>query len=439
MAVHRRRRVAAITAAGARAGGVRRGRRRRDGGRAVRGRPRRARRDQRVDRGRRARAQGTGAHTRRPRPARETTYLGATWTVDEVSYRSAGVDELGVETGPAAVVGYTVANTGEGVLDLPMTAERLSLLDGDDFAIPADTTAGNGEVLVVGGRSSFEAIFPLGTQASRPTTWPTTFRVGVEGKVPALVPLAGEMPPVDYPLPLDIPVTVDGELIGGSGTLRLHRGRGPPRPRRGATRTPASSLSPARSTSPRAGPAGPRTSTGRPGRLGRRHQGRTARRRDPAPDRRPPGRLRLGHLGVRHPGGRQSRHPALRQRLGGRRQGRRSPSPSCPDAAPGCSAARGRAVDPGRAPGRERPIVGQVPPRAHGGEPGGGRDAAQVVRVRRRMVVREAGRGVRGDGFVVMKVPTHGTPAAVHPMSLAATSPSSSTLAGSWPLAGRRT
>ena len=28
------------------------------------------------------------------------------------------------------------------------------------------------------------------------------------------------MPPVDYPLPLDIPVTVDGELIGGSGTLR---------------------------------------------------------------------------------------------------------------------------------------------------------------------------------------------------------------------------
>ena len=106
---------------------------------------------------------------------RETTYLGATWTVDEVSYRSAGVDELGVETGPAAVVGYTVANTGEGVLDLPMTAERLSLLDGDDFAIPADTTsAGNGEVLVVGGRSSFEAIFPLDARASRPTTWPTT-------------------------------------------------------------------------------------------------------------------------------------------------------------------------------------------------------------------------------------------------------------------------
>jgi hypothetical protein len=152
---------------------------------------------------------------------RETTYLGATWTVDEVSYRSAGIDELGVETGPAAVVGYTVANTGEGVLDLPMTAERLSLLDGDDFAIPADTTsAGNGEVLVVGGRSSFEALFPLEAGITADDLAAHTFRIGVEGNVPALVPLAGEMPPVDYPMPLDIPVTVDGELIGGSGTLR---------------------------------------------------------------------------------------------------------------------------------------------------------------------------------------------------------------------------
>jgi hypothetical protein len=47
-----------------------------------------------------------------------------------------------------------------------------------------------------------------------------TFRIGVEGNVPALVPLSGEVPPVDYPMPLDIPATVDSDLIGGSGTLR---------------------------------------------------------------------------------------------------------------------------------------------------------------------------------------------------------------------------
>jgi hypothetical protein len=152
---------------------------------------------------------------------RETTYLGATWTVDEVSHMSAGVDELGIETTPAAVVGFTVANTGEGVHDLPMTAERLALLDGDDFAIPADpTSAGNGEVLVVGGRSSFEALFPLEAGITADDLADYTFRIGVEGNVPALVPLSGEMPPVHYPMPLDIPVTVDGDLIGGSGTLR---------------------------------------------------------------------------------------------------------------------------------------------------------------------------------------------------------------------------
>jgi hypothetical protein len=152
---------------------------------------------------------------------RETTYLGATWTVDEVTYSSAGVDEFGVETAPAAVVTFTVANTGEGVHDLPLTAERLSLLDGDDFAIPADPSSGGaGEVLVVGGRSSFEAIFPLDTGISAEDLADYTFRVGVEGDVPALVPLSGEVPPVDYPMPLEIPVTVDGDLIGGSATLR---------------------------------------------------------------------------------------------------------------------------------------------------------------------------------------------------------------------------
>ena len=151
---------------------------------------------------------------------RETTYLGATWTVDEVSYRSAGVDELGVETGPAAVVGYTVANTGEGVLDLPMTAERLSLLDGDDFAIPADTTsAGNGECWSSGLVELEEAIFLLDAGISADDLADYTFRVGVEGNVPLSVPLAGDATG-RLPLPLDIPVTVDGELIGGSGTLR---------------------------------------------------------------------------------------------------------------------------------------------------------------------------------------------------------------------------
>ena len=141
---------------------------------------------------------------------RETTYLGATWTVDEVSYRSAGVDEMGFETGPAAVVGYTVANTGDDAPELRMSSDRLWLLDGDDFAIPAEPDYDGDDTLAVGGRSSFETVFPLDDGVEADDLADYTFRVGSDGYVPALVPLSGEPPPSDYPLAVTVPESIDG-------------------------------------------------------------------------------------------------------------------------------------------------------------------------------------------------------------------------------------
>ncbi len=93
---------------------------------------------------------------------REAVYTHATWTVDEVTYQGVGVDEFGVETSPAAVVGFTVANSGAEAFDIPMAADRLWLLDADDFAIAAEYgSGGDGETLAANGRSSFEAVFPL--------------------------------------------------------------------------------------------------------------------------------------------------------------------------------------------------------------------------------------------------------------------------------------
>lgn len=156
---------------------------------------------------------------------RETTYLGATWTVDEVSYRSAGVDEMGFETGPAAVVGYTVANTGVDAPELRMSSDRLWLLDGEDFAIPAEPNYDGDDTLAVGGRSSFETVFPLDDGVEADDLADYTFRVGSEGYVPALVPLSGEQPPPDYPLAVTVPESIDGHILaynhGAAGAARL--------------------------------------------------------------------------------------------------------------------------------------------------------------------------------------------------------------------------
>jgi hypothetical protein len=159
---------------------------------------------------------------------RETTYAHATWTVDEVTHQSAGVDEFGVETPPAAVVGITVANTGEDAADLPMLADRLWLLDGDGFAIAAEMgTGGEGDTLAAGGQSSFEVVFPLETGIEATDLEGYSFQVGVEGVVPATVPLSGELPEPAYPLTLTMPDSVDGFILsnadhanGGSATLR---------------------------------------------------------------------------------------------------------------------------------------------------------------------------------------------------------------------------
>ena len=208
--------------------------------------------------------------------------------------------------------------------------------------------------------------------------------MGVEGKVPALVPLAGEMPPVDYPLPLDIPVTVDGELIGGSGTLRaieaevlLDHGE-----ERADENTRILALT-GEVHITESGAGG--TAYINEDDLGVSVDGIRVEQLDaetPPPTADLPGGSAAsatwvfvipadGKAGILHFGS-DSADDA---------KGGVHPPPSCPDAARVLRGPGSSAVDPGPgAPGRGRPIVGQVPPRAHGGEPGGGRDAAQVVR-----------------------------------------------------------
>ena len=217
----------------ARPGGVRRGRRRRDRGRAVRG-------------ARSASWARPASRSRRKCPSpRSPSSHSSTSTCPARPPTSA---PPGPSTRcPTAAPGSTSSvwrpgrprswatrwpTRARGVLDLPMTAERLSLLDSDDFAIPADTTsAGHGEVLVVEAGRLREDL-PLGAGISADDL-ADYVPGGGRGERPALVPLAGEMP-VDYPLPLDIPVQVDGELIGGSST-RAPSSRRPSRLRRGAT------------------------------------------------------------------------------------------------------------------------------------------------------------------------------------------------------------
>ena len=93
---------------------------------------------------------------------RESTYVDATWTIDEVTYQGVGVDEYGLETSPAAVVSYTVANTGPQAADMEMVADRLRLVDPQGSAIVAEYgTGGDGELLTANGTASFEATFPL--------------------------------------------------------------------------------------------------------------------------------------------------------------------------------------------------------------------------------------------------------------------------------------
>jgi hypothetical protein len=160
---------------------------------------------------------------------RETTYVDATWTVDEVTYQGVGVDEFGVETPPAAVVSFTVQNTGEQAADMEMLADRLRLLGPDGNAIVAEYgTGGEGETVTVNGTASFEAAFPLDTGVEPEALEDYTFQIGLDGNVPALIPLSGEMAPSDYPLTLDgMPASVDGVILGngtsvdtGDATLR---------------------------------------------------------------------------------------------------------------------------------------------------------------------------------------------------------------------------
>jgi hypothetical protein len=151
---------------------------------------------------------------------RETTYAHATWTVTDVAFQGAGVDELGSETDPQAVVGFTVANTGEGGDDLTVSPPLLSLLDAEGRRVPAPPDALEEEIVVAGGRSDFEAVFLLDPEATEDDLADHTFQVGEEGYVPAAVPLSGAVPDPGYPITVPMPTTaVEGDMIGGHATI----------------------------------------------------------------------------------------------------------------------------------------------------------------------------------------------------------------------------
>lgn len=150
---------------------------------------------------------------------RETTYALATWTVTDVAFQGAGVDEFGSETDPQAVIGFTVANTGEGGDDLTVSPGLLSLLDAEGSRVPAPVDALEEEIVVAGGRSEFEAVFLLDSEATDDDLADYTFQVGEEGYVPAAVPLSGTVPDPGYPITLTMPAAVEGEMIGGHATI----------------------------------------------------------------------------------------------------------------------------------------------------------------------------------------------------------------------------
>jgi hypothetical protein len=151
---------------------------------------------------------------------RETTYAAATWTVTDVAFQAAGVDEYGSETEPLAIVGFTVANDGEGATDLTVDQSRLSLLDVDGNRLAAPFETMEQDVVVVGGESDFEVAFVLDEDATDDDLPDYTFQVGDEGYEPAPIPLSGDVPVSGYPVTVTMPAAVDGEMNGGPATIR---------------------------------------------------------------------------------------------------------------------------------------------------------------------------------------------------------------------------
>src|SRR5262245_373212 len=156
---------------------------------------------------------------------RSAVYAQATWTVDEVAYQGPGVNELGEEITPQAIVDFSVANTGEGGKDQAVTFERLSLLDGDGGVIAGDYDTIEDDTVVFGGTGDFEATFPLDEAAEEDDLADYTLQVGEDGKEPAPIPLSGSVPESGYPITLTgMPAAVPGEVIGGPATATNFRG-----------------------------------------------------------------------------------------------------------------------------------------------------------------------------------------------------------------------
>jgi len=150
---------------------------------------------------------------------RSADYAMATWTVTQVSYQGPGVDDLGLDVDPRAIVEFTVANTGEGGVDMDVDYQLVSLLDGDGARVPADYESLEASTVVFGGEAEFEATILLDADATEDDLADYTFEVGEQGFVPAEIPLSGAVPEPAYPINLTMPASVSGTVIGGPGTI----------------------------------------------------------------------------------------------------------------------------------------------------------------------------------------------------------------------------
>jgi hypothetical protein len=162
---------------------------------------------------------------------RETTFAGATWSVDQVQYRTAGMDpETRAILGPAAIVTFTVTNTGDMPHDLEVASELVSLLDGEGHRVETAMDGLEPATVAANGESDFEATFGLEDETTAEDLADYSFQVGDEQVEPGIVPLSGEAPDLPYPITVKLPAKVEGYLltvgVPGSGL----RGRATLRP-----------------------------------------------------------------------------------------------------------------------------------------------------------------------------------------------------------------
>jgi hypothetical protein len=158
---------------------------------------------------------------------RETTYAGATWTLNRVLYRAAGPDESGTHQPPGVEVDFSVANTDPKAQEMTIDGTMLSLLDKAGFRTAADPATASSTV-AAGGKADLKVTFDVESSVTQDDVHDDTFAIGDTDSEPALIPFTGTMPAAGYPLTVKMPPAVDGMVLdtmtngGVVGRATLH-------------------------------------------------------------------------------------------------------------------------------------------------------------------------------------------------------------------------